>query len=230
MMKVKNSIWISWLIMGLAAHPALGGSALVFEETDIQLEAGLLDEGVEAVFHFENTGEEPVRIARIRSSCGCTVPTLAKRLYEPGESGEIRAKFTFGGRSGEQRKAVQVYTDEARAEPIRLSLSTEIPEWAEREPPLLLWRTGEERRAKTARIRLHESGNVSVRLFEGSPVAPFEVERVAKEGSVVTYAITPPPVEEAERATRPILLELVLRDESGEAIQRKRIRINCLAR
>lgn len=229
-MKGHRGIWISWAGLVLATVSALGGSALVFEETDIRLEAGLLDEGVEAVFHFENTGEKPVRIERIRSSCGCTVPTLAKRLYEPGESGEIRAKFTFGGRSGEQRKAVRVYTDEARAAPIRLSLSTEIPQWAEREPPLLLWRTGEERKAKTARIRLHDSGKVSVRVFEGSPVAPFTVERVLKEGPVVTYAITPPSVEEAERATRPVLLELVLRDETGEAIQTKRIRINCLAR
>lgn len=222
-------ILMTILLAGIWGSVA-GASVLEFEEKDVQLEASLLDEGVEAVFRFVNSGEAPVRIERIRSSCGCTVPKLEKRLYQPGEAGEIRARFTFGGRSGEQRKVVRVYTDEKGVPPIRLSLGTHIPKWAEREPPLLLWRAGEERKPKMARIHLHPSGNVRVGVFEGYSTEPFAVERVVKEGTVVTYAITPPSVEEKERATRPILLELVLHDEAGKAVGSKRIRINCLAR
>lgn len=40
-------------------------------------------------FTFTNAGAEPLTITDVRSSCGCLVPALAKRVYEPGERGEL---------------------------------------------------------------------------------------------------------------------------------------------
>ena len=40
-------------------------------------------------FAFTNTANKPLTITEVRSSCGCLVPTLAKRIYEPGERGEL---------------------------------------------------------------------------------------------------------------------------------------------
>ena len=40
-------------------------------------------------FSFTNTGIKPLKITDVRSSCGCLVPALAKRDYQPGEHGEL---------------------------------------------------------------------------------------------------------------------------------------------
>ena len=92
----------------LTAHAAAG--ALRWEQTEISIQAPMLAETVEATFAFSNTGSTPVTIEDVHSTCGCTVPTLDKRTYAPGESGTIRAVFTLGDRVGLQEKLISVRT------------------------------------------------------------------------------------------------------------------------
>jgi hypothetical protein len=40
-------------------------------------------------FNFANDAADPLTITEVRSSCGCLVPALAKRVYGPGEHGEL---------------------------------------------------------------------------------------------------------------------------------------------
>src|SRR5437764_13876293 len=40
-------------------------------------------------FEFVNRGPGTVTITDLRASCGCLAPRLAKRIYQPGESGAI---------------------------------------------------------------------------------------------------------------------------------------------
>src|SRR5262245_14184670 len=40
-------------------------------------------------FALSNDGSETVQILDIRTSCGCMKPRWEKRLYQPGEQGEI---------------------------------------------------------------------------------------------------------------------------------------------
>ena len=40
-------------------------------------------------FPFRNAGPEPLTITDLQASCGCLTPTLARRTYAPGESGEL---------------------------------------------------------------------------------------------------------------------------------------------
>ena len=44
---------------------------------------------VGARFFFVNRGQEPVTIREAKPSCGCLKPRLAKRVWQPGERGEI---------------------------------------------------------------------------------------------------------------------------------------------
>lgn len=43
--------------------------------------------------------------------CGCVVAGLEKKRYEPGERGEILARFTMGDRRGQREKSIRVSTD-----------------------------------------------------------------------------------------------------------------------
>jgi hypothetical protein len=40
-------------------------------------------------FAFTNAGSEPLTIADVHTSCGCLVPTLRQRVYQPGERGDL---------------------------------------------------------------------------------------------------------------------------------------------
>lgn len=45
------------------------------------------------VFSFSNTGNGPLIISDVKTSCGCTVPTYSKEAILPGETGEIEIKY-----------------------------------------------------------------------------------------------------------------------------------------
>ena len=44
-------------------------------------------------FEFTNTGEAPLIISKVKSSCGCTVPSWSKEAILPGATGEIKVKY-----------------------------------------------------------------------------------------------------------------------------------------
>lgn len=55
---------------------------------------------VETVFNYTNTGEAPLVITDIKSSCGCTVPQdWSKEPLAPGESGKFTVKFNGSGKN-----------------------------------------------------------------------------------------------------------------------------------
>ena len=53
---------------------------------------------VETTFTYKNTGDAPLVITDIKSSCGCTVPQDWSRApLAPGESGDFSVKFNGSG-------------------------------------------------------------------------------------------------------------------------------------
>jgi hypothetical protein len=62
------------------------------------------------VFEFTNTGDEPLVISRVRSSCGCTVAERPEEPIMPGQSGKIKVHYNTN-HVGSFRKTVTVYTN-----------------------------------------------------------------------------------------------------------------------
>ncbi len=62
------------------------------------------------VFEFINTGDAPLVIEDVKSSCGCTVPKKPEEPIMPGEKGEIEVKYDTK-RPGPIRKTVTVYSN-----------------------------------------------------------------------------------------------------------------------
>ncbi len=62
------------------------------------------------VFEFTNTGDAPLVIRDVTSSCGCTVPTKPDGPILPGESGKIEVKYDTN-KTGPIRKTVTVYSN-----------------------------------------------------------------------------------------------------------------------
>ncbi len=58
-----------------------------------------------------NTGDETLKIARVNSSCSCTVADLPKRELAPGETVELSATLEAGNYIGAMQRQVRVYVE-----------------------------------------------------------------------------------------------------------------------
>lgn len=52
------------------------------------------DNGIR-IFEFTNTGDAPLVISDVKTSCGCTVPSKPKEPIMPGKTGEIEVKYNM---------------------------------------------------------------------------------------------------------------------------------------
>ncbi len=61
-------------------------------------------------FNFTNTGDDVLIVARVYSTCGCTIPKKPDDPIQPGESGVIEVKYDTK-RPGPIRKTITVYSN-----------------------------------------------------------------------------------------------------------------------
>ena len=75
---------------------------------------GEIDKGADGVrvFEFTNTGDAPLIISKVSSSCGCTIPKKPEAPILPGDTGEIQVKYDTN-RVGPIRKAITVISNAA---------------------------------------------------------------------------------------------------------------------
>jgi hypothetical protein len=59
------------------------------------IDYGIIEKGADGVrvFEFTNTGNAPLIISKVNSSCGCTVPKKPEGPIQPGETGQIEVKY-----------------------------------------------------------------------------------------------------------------------------------------
>jgi hypothetical protein len=59
------------------------------------IDYGTIEKGSNGVriFEFTNTGDAPLIISKVSSSCGCTIPKKPKGPILPGETGKIEVKY-----------------------------------------------------------------------------------------------------------------------------------------
>lgn len=91
---MKNLItilFIGLISLGITAQEKV---AKIEFKTDV-IDYGTIEKGSDGirVFEFTNTGNAPLIISNVKSTCGCTVPKKPEGPIMPGESGEIQVKY-----------------------------------------------------------------------------------------------------------------------------------------
>lgn len=86
-------------------------TSIEFETKRYKFEPVVSGEKVKTTFKFTNTGDEPLLISDVKTSCGCTASSYPKEPVAPGESAEIEAVFDTSGKSGAQTKNITVMTN-----------------------------------------------------------------------------------------------------------------------
>ncbi|TGE24946.1 DUF1573 domain-containing protein [Hymenobacter aquaticus] len=101
------------VVLGLLQLGARAQGVMTFEK-DLH-DFGNVAEGTMATheFKFKNTGNQPIIIANVQASCGCTTPDWTKTPVLPGKSGIIKAMYSSAGRPGIFNKTVTVTSNAA---------------------------------------------------------------------------------------------------------------------
>ncbi|HGY91425.1 MAG TPA: DUF1573 domain-containing protein [Planctomycetes bacterium] len=99
-----------------------------FKFEHLTLDFGTLrdTEKVTKRYRFFNATDHTVRIQKVKTKCGCTVPKLQDRVLEPGEEGELAVTFDGTHRQGEDRKVVKIHTDDAERPLAEISLKANV--------------------------------------------------------------------------------------------------------
>ena len=69
------------------------------------------DRGYSCEFNFKNIGDGILKIKKIESTCGCTIPKLKKKEYNPGESGLVEVKFHSPESQGVTTKHLYIHSN-----------------------------------------------------------------------------------------------------------------------
>ena len=121
----KAILFILLIFAPLALSAQVSGPMISFDMETIDY--GDITKGSNGVrtFTFENTGDAPLDIQGVRSSCGCTIPKKPEAPIEPGKKGEITVRYDTN-RVGIFRKTITVNTNVSNAAIIALKIKGNV--------------------------------------------------------------------------------------------------------
>lgn len=117
---------------------AQAGAKIEFLNRDNTIDYGTVtkesDSGVRT-FEFKNTGDAPLIISNVQSTCGCTVPTKPTEPILPGMTGKIDVKYNMN--LGPIRKTITVESNAVNVEGGKIGLKIKGEVIAKQEVNLL---------------------------------------------------------------------------------------------
>lgn len=66
------------------------------------------------IFKVKNTGDAPLTISHVQSSCGCAEPEWTREPIQPGQTGDVVIIYSPTNRPGPFKKNITVYTNEKK--------------------------------------------------------------------------------------------------------------------
>lgn len=112
----KLVLFTAVLLTGISGF-AQSGPKIEFMAKDNTIDYGTVskdsDSGVRT-FEFKNTGDAPLIINDVKSTCGCTVPSKPTEPILPGKTGKIDVKYNMN--PGAIRKTITVTSNAVNVE------------------------------------------------------------------------------------------------------------------
>lgn len=141
-------------------------------------------------FQFTNTGKGVLNIARLQSTCGCTVPQLKKKTYEPGETGTISVTFKAPASQGSIAKHIYIHSNDPGNPKYELEVKGNVVlDVAVKPDHMILSLVDENAGAKPVTITSKDGKEFSIKAINDSRkavTADFDTSKKAAE-----FTITP---------------------------------------
>ena len=115
-------------------------------------------------FQLENTGDQPLRINNVRTSCGCTAALLSDSVINPGAKSEIKVDFNPAGYNGQVTKHIYVLSNDPQNQMITLDLIMNVTYALRSEPNFVLFSTPIVGIADTSAVALVNESDEVIRI------------------------------------------------------------------
>ncbi len=95
------------------AHPALakGAQVMRFERTRIETGSIGEDDGPKSyTFEWRNTGDKPLVVTRVTTTCGCAAPSWDRQPIKPGEKARLTVTYHPKGHPGSFVRKIFLFT------------------------------------------------------------------------------------------------------------------------
>jgi hypothetical protein len=119
---MKKILFLTVLFINVFAF-AQTGAKIEFKDKDNTIDYGTVnkedDNGIRS-FEFTNTGDAPLIISNVQSTCGCTVPSKPTEPILPGKTGKIDVKYNMN--PGPIRKTITVESNAVNTENGRVAI------------------------------------------------------------------------------------------------------------
>jgi len=174
---------------------------IVWESLSQSMTATPLDKKISFVYKFKNNGPYVVRIDQPKATCVCTVATLQRTRYEPGDKGEFTGFYNINNKRGLNSVTIKINGEELDGESRRpfedkLELKVFIPEIATVVPSITLWREDSEAVEKKIRIEVKQSTPLPLTLV-GVSNDTFAVKLIEIDhGRIYDLVVTPRSIAE----------------------------------
>ena len=187
-MPIRVHLALLTLFLALAQN---GRGELKWDDTLLLAHATPDESKAIAHFAFINAGAHPIKITGTRTTCGCTAAVAEKRVYAPGERGEVVVSFKTINRNGLYEEPITLKTDEPGGAETVLKLRVLVKDVLALEPALVFWRANEPLIPKSIRVKVTPGFPVQ-RLDASSPDPNLDVRVVTlKAGDEYNIVVTP---------------------------------------
>tara|TARA_A100001011_G_C13955151_1_gene692923 strand:- start:47 stop:451 length:405 start_codon:yes stop_codon:yes gene_type:complete len=109
-------LFVLILSCAFAQEPAvfeepIKGPKIVFSEEKYEFGDIIQGDVIEHIFEFKNSGNSPLILQDVKTTCGCTVPEWPRAPLPPGATAELKVKFNSAGKIGIQNKVITVISN-----------------------------------------------------------------------------------------------------------------------
>lgn len=115
-------------VAAAAERDATAGDFAVITFDEKEHDFGTIVNGtsVETTFKYTNTGNAPLVVSNIKSTCGCTIPSdWSREPLAPGESSEFTVKFNGKGSNQVQKTVTMTTNTEKGSETVKIKAFVE---------------------------------------------------------------------------------------------------------
>lgn len=187
------------LLVCLMASNAWAAPNLVVEKPVFDFGEVAQGDQVPHAFKFRNDGDEPLRIDRVKSSCGCTAALLSAKTLAPGESGEVKANFDTTRFRGAVTKTISLYSNDPQRPIKKMSIKGKIRETLSVVPERLTLKQVKAGKVTVAQLTLQNNGDAALNLDKvtgtsSNLVVKLSVDTLpAGQSTVIDVQLTPTP-------------------------------------
>ena len=127
---MKKTLTIYLLFCFLLAGTSIAqgnknGARIKFLKTEYNFGSVRQNAPAECRFVFQNTGNEPLVLASVGTTCGCTVPEWSKKPVMPGKYGTVKVSYNTSHK-GSFRKVVSVKSNAVNQSPYLLRIRGKV--------------------------------------------------------------------------------------------------------